>query len=321
MSSLQPAKKRVKKSSASTSASRQQASLQRQQPHPLRHSILANDLASDGLAPDEDDATNELITPSYNAEDDDDDDFDVTRQAISRGGNAGDNDDDDEYDDDDDDRGLFNFSSIKLKIPVINQGLSHSGSSHAANDELDDNMFPSPHAFGLGGGSEQSGTQTGSKPGTQSLDNNLQVNGGHNQAVKRKKKQFGAGMTADQVKVLISSFTDDQMERYETFRRANINRGGVKKLANAVLNQSITNQVAVAISGFSKVFIGEVIERALDAQERMDPRDRKSTDEVIRPLRPEHIREAWRLYKQETGLIPEAQWRYSSGLGNGKMFR
>lgn len=75
------------------------------------------------------------------------------------------------------------------------------------------------------------------------------------------KRDSRLANTQKKNRLLISSFTDEQMDRYETFRRANVNRGGVKKLANAVLNQSIANTVAVAISGFSKVFLGEVIER------------------------------------------------------------
>ncbi|KAK7203492.1 hTAFII28-like protein conserved region-domain-containing protein [Myxozyma melibiosi] len=131
---------------------------------------------------------------------------------------------------------------------------------------------------------------------------------------------FGPGLTAEEIKSVISSFTDEQMDRYETFRRANINRGGVKKLANAVLNQSITNTVAVAISGFSKVFLGEVIERALDVQQRMDPGDGVNPYAAQRPLLAVHIREAWRLYRQETGMVPAAQWR-REGRGEGRMFR
>ncbi|KAK9455531.1 hTAFII28-like protein conserved region-domain-containing protein, partial [Dipodascopsis uninucleata] len=137
---------------------------------------------------------------------------------------------------------------------------------------------------------------------------------------RTRTRLFGPGLSQDQVKLLISSFTDDQMERYETFRRANINKAGVKKLANAVLNQSITNNVAIAIGGFSKVFLGEVIDRALDVQDRMDPPDSLDPYSPRPPLRPEHIREAWRLYKQETGLVPAAHWRRAGGQGDGMMF-
>jgi transcription initiation factor TFIID subunit 11 len=113
----------------------------------------------------------------------------------------------------------------------------------------------------------------------------------------------------EKMKLLLSNFNDDQMSRYEAFRRANVNRSAVKKLSNAILNQSITGNVAVALSGMSKVFVGEIVELARDVQARADP------DNVGAPLRPEHLREAWRLYKLESGRVPAAHWRHSDGLG------
>lgn len=131
-----------------------------------------------------------------------------------------------------------------------------------------------------------------------------------------------ADLERDRMKLLLSNFNDDQMARYEAFRRANINRSAVKKLANAVLNQSITGNVAVALSGMSKVFVGEIVEKARDVQARMDGGDKNSDDQQSeRPLRPEHLREAWRLFKQESGTVPAAQWRRQGGEGDGMMFR
>lgn len=63
-----------------------------------------------------------------------------------------------------------------------------------------------------------------------------------------------------------------------------------KQLANQVLSQSVTANVGTVISGFSKVFTGEIIELALKIQ--------KSWGEEG-PLMPDHLREAWRRYKIE----------------------
>lgn len=130
-----------------------------------------------------------------------------------------------------------------------------------------------------------------------------------------------ADLERDRLKLLLSNFNDDQMARYEAFRRANINRSAVKKLANAVLNQSITGNVAVALSGMSKVFVGEIVEKARDVQARMDGVSNSDGQQGERPLRPEHLREAWRLFKQESGTVPAAQWRRQGGEGDGMMFR
>jgi transcription initiation factor TFIID subunit 11 len=54
------------------------------------------------------------------------------------------------------------------------------------------------------------------------------------------------------------------------------------------------------ISGFAKVFVGEIVEKARDVQ-------MLKGDEG--PLQPEHLREAWRLYKEKgsrNGGVPES---------------
>uniref|UniRef100_A0A060SYF6 Transcription initiation factor TFIID subunit 11 n=1 Tax=Blastobotrys adeninivorans TaxID=409370 RepID=A0A060SYF6_BLAAD len=128
-------------------------------------------------------------------------------------------------------------------------------------------------------------------------------------------------MEREKMKLLLSNFNEEQMSRYEAFRRANINRSAVKKLANAVLGQSITGNVAVGLSGMSKVFVGEIVEKARDVQLRMDHVDTIDDYETERPLRPEHLREAWRLYKLENRTVPRAHWRRQGGEGDGMMFR
>lgn len=146
----------------------------------------------------------------------------------------------------------------------------------------------------------------------------------------------------EKLRLLLSHFSEDQMSRYEAFRRANLNRTGIKKLANAVLNQSITGNVAVTLSGLAKVFVGELVEKAREVEKQMDreflarasgkqrQENREPTvegeDEVLlQPpllaLRPEHMREAWRLYRKEMGTVPSAHWRRQGGEGDGRLFR
>ncbi|KTW29729.1 hypothetical protein T552_00936 [Pneumocystis carinii B80] len=98
------------------------------------------------------------------------------------------------------------------------------------------------------------------------------------------------------LKILLDSFNEDQMRRYEIFRRANIDKLSLRKMVNCILNQSITPNICIVISGFVKVFIGEIVEKALDIQKKWGHSG---------PLAPEHLREAYRLYKQETKRIPQ----------------
>ncbi|EPY53422.1 transcription factor TFIID complex subunit Taf11 [Schizosaccharomyces cryophilus OY26] len=97
---------------------------------------------------------------------------------------------------------------------------------------------------------------------------------------------------------LLESFDEEQMQRYEVFRRANLNKTNVKKLANQILNQSVTPNVAIVISGFSKVFVGEIIELARRIQEHWGDTG---------PLSPDHLREAYRLSRQNQRLIPKSR--------------
>ncbi|EEB08151.1 transcription factor TFIID complex subunit Taf11 [Schizosaccharomyces japonicus yFS275] len=97
---------------------------------------------------------------------------------------------------------------------------------------------------------------------------------------------------------LLESFDETQMQRYEVFRRANLNKANVKKLANQILNQSVTPNVAIVISGFSKVFIGEIVELARKVQDDWGDSG---------PLAPDHLREAYRRYKHNRKLIPQSR--------------
>ncbi|KAK9496205.1 hTAFII28-like protein conserved region-domain-containing protein [Lipomyces doorenjongii] len=344
--SSQSPKKRSRKASGSPAANTLNkpapaASRLSYQPHPLRQTSFPKDFSSDDRRDDDESAEGYFgnfsgAGPERGQEADEgaeDDDFDVTRQAIRRGGN------DDDEEDDEDDGGLFNFSSVALKTDNSKRSTSgpklprdadvydkEGGSGKTAetasgSDDMFAELFPDATDFGVDIDEAEFSNMAAELPDDlNDIANIVSIEQGANQLQKRRRI-FGPGMSQEQIKLLISSFTDDQMERYETFRRANISRGGVKKLANAVLNQSITNNVAVAISGFSKVFIGEVIERALDVQRRIDPQDPLNPYTPPTPLLPEHIREAWRLYKQETALVPAAHWRRAGGQGDGRMFR
>lgn len=152
-------------------------------------------------------------------------------------------------------------------------------------------------------------------------------------------------------RLLTSNLTKSQMERFEAYRGMKVNRPGVKKICNGVLGHSIPNQIAVVLSGISKLLLGEVITRAFEVQERDNKArltediaaKKKQKQEVLRgveigkeaeiddkrlhfegdvpsPLQPSHIREAWRLYKLENSSAFNSQWR-RQGDADGKLFR
>lgn len=171
----------------------------------------------------------------------------------------------------------------------------------------------------------------------------------------------------EKLRLLIENLDEDQMARYSTYRRATINRNTMKKIVNATVNQSVSVNVAIAISGISKIFVGEIIEKALNIKKRYDKanyliklKEKREMNELLKtelnnleickdpgesmkiqekinsinkelkkmnlmnineigPLLPDHIREAWRLYKLENNP-PTHQWALQ-GEREGLMFR
>ncbi|KAJ2340794.1 transcription initiation factor TFIID subunit 11 [Coemansia erecta] len=94
----------------------------------------------------------------------------------------------------------------------------------------------------------------------------------------------------EDVRELWSLLNDDQRQRYGVYRQAALNKGTVKKLASQILGQQVSSTLTFVIAGFSKVFIGEIVERAVQI------RDARGDEG---PLRPEHLREAYRQHKKE----------------------
>ncbi|KAI9485821.1 MAG: hTAFII28-like protein conserved region-domain-containing protein [Benjaminiella poitrasii] len=104
----------------------------------------------------------------------------------------------------------------------------------------------------------------------------------HMQAQMEKAKE--------DMKVLLENFSDDQLQRYEGYRRSALNRTNVKRLVSQVLNQQCSQTMAFVVAGFSKVYIGEIVEKAKEIMEEWGDQG---------AIRPEHLREAHRRYKKE----------------------
>jgi transcription initiation factor TFIID subunit 11 len=115
--------------------------------------------------------------------------------------------------------------------------------------------------------------------------------------------------------MLLDKFSDVEMDRYVLWTRFKINKAHVRRLINYSLSQSVAPALVTAASGCTKIFVVDLIERALKVQiewqaasarlptgeplsnnaelaERTRPVDRG-------PLRPDHLREALRRYRKE----------------------
>ncbi|KAI4092318.1 MAG: hypothetical protein LQ348_002771 [Seirophora lacunosa] len=86
---------------------------------------------------------------------------------------------------------------------------------------------------------------------------------------------------------LIEHFNEDQLHRYEAMRRNKFRKETVRRIVNQTLSQSVPPSVVIGISGYTKLLVGLLIERARDVQEQhaavaaaaypSPPSDRQST--------------------------------------------
>ncbi|XP_014515833.1 transcription initiation factor TFIID subunit 11 [Vigna radiata var. radiata] len=93
------------------------------------------------------------------------------------------------------------------------------------------------------------------------------------------------------MQTILSQFSEEQMSRYESFRRAGFQRANMKRLLASITGtQKISVPMTIVVSGIAKMFVGEVVETA-----RIVMKERKESG----PIRPCHLREAYRRLKLE----------------------
>ncbi|KAK3947636.1 hTAFII28-like protein conserved region-domain-containing protein [Pseudoneurospora amorphoporcata] len=89
--------------------------------------------------------------------------------------------------------------------------------------------------------------------------------------------------------MLINAFSADQFDRFENWRAANLSKAGVRRLINATISQSVTENVVIGMRAVAKVFIGDIIEGARRVQaEWIEKTDEKQTDLPSPPATPHH---------------------------------
>ncbi|XP_015783770.1 transcription initiation factor TFIID subunit 11 [Tetranychus urticae] len=89
----------------------------------------------------------------------------------------------------------------------------------------------------------------------------------------------------EKMQVLVSNFSEEQLNRYEMYRRASFSKAPIKRLIQSIAGSSVSQNVVIAISGVAKVFAGEVVEGALDVMEELGETG---------PVKPKHLRESVR---------------------------
>ncbi|KAI9877873.1 MAG: hypothetical protein M1830_002581 [Pleopsidium flavum] len=176
---------------------------------------------------------------------------------------------------------------------------------------------------GAGGGGDEGG-EAEDEEGDDEMATAVEGGGEVERAAEKKK-----------MAVLVDAFDRDQQDRYDMYRRVKLKKETVRKLklqtrltakqiTNATLSQSVPPSVITTINGYTKIFIGELIEKARQVQaqyalaESLTPPDSPPTTtngassshpqphqhpapvkEPPGPLLPDHLREALRRYKRD----------------------
>lgn len=64
----------------------------------------------------------------------------------------------------------------------------------------------------------------------------------------------------------MEAFNPQQSERYDLFKRAKLRKESLRRIVNHALSQSVPASVVTTVNGFTKVFAGEMIEKARTVQ-------------------------------------------------------
>lgn len=108
-----------------------------------------------------------------------------------------------------------------------------------------------------------------------------------------KSKRDAQGDERLKMQVLVSNFTEEQLNRYEMYRRAAFPKAAIKRLMQSISGTSISQNVVIAMSGIAKVYAGELVETALDAREQWSETG---------PIQPKHVREAVRRLRLKNAI-------------------
>jgi transcription initiation factor TFIID subunit 11 len=67
-------------------------------------------------------------------------------------------------------------------------------------------------------------------------------------------------------RLLVDAFNPMQSARYDLFKRTKLRKESLRRIVNHALSQSVPAGVVTTVNGFTKVFVGEIVEKARTVQ-------------------------------------------------------
>ncbi|EGT34876.1 CBN-TAF-11.3 protein [Caenorhabditis brenneri] len=131
------------------------------------------------------------------------------------------------------------------------------------------------------------------------------MSGNHPLFNDEEQKAITESTKAEQIisnKLLIGNFSNEQLDRYIAFRRSKFTRQVIKNVISEVTGKPTSDPIAVAIAGLTKLFVGEIVEEAVELRDALN--------EQNKPVQPQHIKSAFNKLVNEGKLWPPYGKKY-----------
>lgn len=73
---------------------------------------------------------------------------------------------------------------------------------------------------------------------------------------------------SEQLNLLLTNLDEEQMNRFEVFRRTSLAKNNIKKISGIITNQTVAANINLLLAGVGKIFIGEIVEKAQEVKQR-----------------------------------------------------